>query len=1149
MKKSIRDCIRLMMLIGIFFLVGRLSVEAAEVFSISKSSVKLNVGDTLDLDVTGNKKEPVWSSNNINIVRVNQDGMITGVRKGKTTVKVRDGLKYKKCTVSVVVPSINMSKKSATIYYGGTGKNTIKLNANVKSGASKVVEWSTSDATVAVVDEKGVVTSKGEGTAIISACANGISTECIITVKNTAIILSVDKAQLGTKGIGRCVKIVPTVIGSSKGVKWTSSDKTVATVSGGKVTGKKDGRVIITATANGVSASCEVTVVENLLSFNEESMLLYMGETGKLKWNSTKEEVSFQSSNPQVIDYEVAANGKEIKILPLSAGESNLEIRSGGKTDSCLVTVKEPCIDIKEEEVILKTKGTEKTFVLNKEVIGRKNTVKWTSSDSKVVNVSNGKLTALKEGNAIITATANGTTDRVNVIVQPYDPTITLDKTEYVLYTNKGNKIKLNAKVNGISKTVVWETLDEAVATVHKGTVTAVGEGETVITATANGVSAQCKIQVLASKVILEKEQIRLAIGEKAELPVDIIGTGQSVKWKVGNSKIVSVKNGVITAKKCGQTEIKVTANGVTAVCQIEVGEEHQHNYEAYVTKATCTEGGYTTYICSCKDSYIGEETEALGHSYKSEIIEPSCMEEGYTTYSCERCQDSYKGDETEALEHWYESELIMPSCTEKGYISYTCKFCGDYYKGEELETLEHKYEAKITKPSCTKGGYTTYTCDCGDSYRGNETNALGHSYKKEAIMPGCIQAGSITYTCRACEESYREEIPALGHTYKETATEATCTKGGLTTYVCNVCKESCQKETSERGHKLAWVIKVTPTETTEGERMQYCIQCGDVMQLETLPKLDGVCRHYKTKETIVEWGTCSTPQYIKIQCSDCGYVINERTSTGEYDEFYHPNAEYEKLIEPTINHEGVVRQSCSECGMVDIYTIPKSDYCYHENTEIKTMDGKDYECCIDCEEVLYAINPNCNHKGYSKKEVLVQEVSTTQQGIVELVCSFCEDVVETKYIHPYEEYTIDLGNGQTEVVYGYYDDEESQEIFNLLNEYRMQSGLNTLNWNDSLNNVTKTRGCEISHTFSHTRPNGTKWYTLAYMMNGENIAGVASATAAMNGWKNSEGHNENMLGNYKTVNIAVFKRVFFNDNSYIPVEFAYYVQIFSVYE
>ena len=43
----------------------------------------------------------------------------------------------------------------------------------------------------------------------------------------------------------------------------------------------------------------------------------------------------------------------------------------------------------------------------------------------------------------------------------------------------------------------------------------------------------------------------------------------------------------------------------------------HTHSYEAVVTAPTCTEGGYTTYTCDCGDSYIADETAALGHAWK----------------------------------------------------------------------------------------------------------------------------------------------------------------------------------------------------------------------------------------------------------------------------------------------------------------------------------------------------------------------------------------------------------------------------------------------------------------------------------------------------------------------------------------------------
>ena len=42
----------------------------------------------------------------------------------------------------------------------------------------------------------------------------------------------------------------------------------------------------------------------------------------------------------------------------------------------------------------------------------------------------------------------------------------------------------------------------------------------------------------------------------------------------------------------------------------------HEHSYETVVTAPTCTEGGYTTYTCACGDTYVADETAALGHSF-----------------------------------------------------------------------------------------------------------------------------------------------------------------------------------------------------------------------------------------------------------------------------------------------------------------------------------------------------------------------------------------------------------------------------------------------------------------------------------------------------------------------------------------------------
>jgi len=63
----------------------------------------------------------------------------------------------------------------------------------------------------------------------------------------------------------------------------------------------------------------------------------------------------------------------------------------------------------------------------------------------------------------------------------------------------------------------------------------------------------------------------------------------------------------------------------------------HSHSYTAAVTPPTCTEGGYTTYTCTCGDSYVSDYTEANGHSWDggTVTIQPTEDTEGVRTYTC----------------------------------------------------------------------------------------------------------------------------------------------------------------------------------------------------------------------------------------------------------------------------------------------------------------------------------------------------------------------------------------------------------------------------------------------------------------------------------------------------------------------------------
>lgn len=66
------------------------------------------------------------------------------------------------------------------------------------------------------------------------------------------------------------VKLVASVQGKKKSIKWKSSNSSIASVSSkGKVTGKKAGKATITARANGVKATCKITVKNPTIKLNK----------------------------------------------------------------------------------------------------------------------------------------------------------------------------------------------------------------------------------------------------------------------------------------------------------------------------------------------------------------------------------------------------------------------------------------------------------------------------------------------------------------------------------------------------------------------------------------------------------------------------------------------------------------------------------------------------------------------------------------------------------------------------------------------------------------------------------------------------------------------------------------------------------------
>lgn len=172
-------------------------------------------------------------------------------------------------------------------------------------------------------------------------------------------------------------------------------------------------------------------------------------------------------------------------------------------------------------------------------------TIVWTSSNTNIATInSNGKVEAIQEGKVKITAKSNnGKEDSIELTIEKPIIEVTkivLDKNNISL--NEGETVRITPIVYALDvtdKIVTFESLDESIATVEDGNVTAVKEGTTTIVVTAsNGVKSICSINV--KKIIVENDNkensgntsVPVALGA-----LTLTGSGAGIGYLVYKSK------------------------------------------------------------------------------------------------------------------------------------------------------------------------------------------------------------------------------------------------------------------------------------------------------------------------------------------------------------------------------------------------------------------------------------------------------------------------------------------------------------------------------------------------------------------------------------------------------------------------------------
>lgn len=126
---------------------------------------------------TNSKTEPKWKSNKSSVATVDNKGNVTAVKHGTATITVTiDGVKAT-CEILVKQPGVSFPQSELNLKQG----EKICVKAKVSSGNEAV--YSSSNTTVATVDEQGNIYACGKGKAYIYATEDGIKAKMTIRVK------------------------------------------------------------------------------------------------------------------------------------------------------------------------------------------------------------------------------------------------------------------------------------------------------------------------------------------------------------------------------------------------------------------------------------------------------------------------------------------------------------------------------------------------------------------------------------------------------------------------------------------------------------------------------------------------------------------------------------------------------------------------------------------------------------------------------------------------------------------------------------------------------------------------------------------------------------------------------------------------------
>lgn len=433
---------------------------------------------------------------------------------------------------AISISSISLAKTDVKLLVGESIKNEATVYPS--NADNKKIVWQTSNEEVVTVDENGIITAKSGGFARIDAVSvenPNIKASCDVNViqPTTGVTLNTNSLELVEDESFRLIASVQPTDATNKGIKWTSSDLSVAMVSAdGTVYAVKQGQatIMVTTEDGGFVALCKVTVkakniVATAIHLSASASTMAIGENLQLNAivepdNTSNKTVTWTSTNTSVATVDASGLVKALSegntmIVATTTDGSNLSAICEINVEKQFVAISDLQINPSNARIAIGTTIALRPIITPSEASSKE--ISWSSVNPTIATVDQeGLVTACTEGEAIIIAsTQDGSNLSATCKIVVYKEIVPVSEiilTPDAIEGKEGETVSINTMVlptNATNKQLVWYSSDENIAVVSDGVVSLLNKGKAVITAEASDASqikAECVVNVFGSSDI-----------------------------------------------------------------------------------------------------------------------------------------------------------------------------------------------------------------------------------------------------------------------------------------------------------------------------------------------------------------------------------------------------------------------------------------------------------------------------------------------------------------------------------------------------------------------------------------------------------------------------------------------------------------------